>query len=188
MKEIAMHQRQGADVVKGAVAGVLGGAVASWTMNEFHAGVTRWLENAGSRRATSTDGDDATVKAASAISESLAGHTLTRREKKIAGPIVHYAFGSAIGALYGATSEYAPTTTTGYGLAFGSALWLGADEIGVPAAGLSKPPTEIPASTHATAFAMHLVYGMTLEGVRRLVRAGMGPAQSRRAKRGAPSR
>ena len=93
------------------------------------------------------EGDDATVKAAAAISESVTDHGLTAHEKRIAGPAVHYTFGSAMGALYGAASN-APASTKGFGLGFGSALWLAAD--GEMAAGLSKAPTEIPVSTHTS--------------------------------------
>jgi putative membrane protein len=50
-------------------------------------------------------------------------------------------------------------------------VWLGADEIGVPAAGLSGPPTQYPLSVHLNALAGHIAYGMTTELVRRRVRA-----------------
>jgi len=42
------------------------------------------------------------------------------------------AFGTLMGAAYGAMAEIAPFSTTGGGLPFGLALWLGADEIAVP--------------------------------------------------------
>ena len=62
------------------------------------------------------------------------------------------------------------------GLPFGAAVWIVADEIGVPLAGLSKPPTEYPLRDHASAFAAHLVFGVTTEGVRRLVLGVLGRA------------
>jgi hypothetical protein len=39
----------------------------------------------------------------------------------------------------------------------------------VPAAGLSKPPAETPWPQHLQALAAHLIYGLTAEGIRRLV-------------------
>ena len=162
---------------KGAIAGLAGGLVGSWSMNQFQAGVSRLS------RATSEGGagsspsppqeDDATVRAASAILESAVDRELTQDEKKIAGPVIHYAFGSTMGALYGAAAEIAPAAGKVWGLPFGAVLWLGADEIGVTAAGLSRPPGEVPASTHASALAAHLVYGATADAVRRLVRSTM---------------
>ena len=116
------------------------------------------------------DQDDATVKAAKAISENVFGHKLKESEKKPAGAAVHYAFGSATGGLYGAAAEIAPQVTTGLGLPFGAAFWMVADEAVVPLLRLSKGPTEYPVSTHAYALASHLVYGLTTEVTRRAVR------------------
>jgi hypothetical protein len=42
-----------------------------------------------------------------------------------------------------------------------------ADEIGVPAAGLSGPPTKTPPAKHLQAWAAHLVYGLVTELTRR---------------------
>ncbi len=113
---------------------------------------------------------DATVKAASAISEGLFDHELTKGEKKIAGPAVHYAFGTAVGGLYGAVAELAPEVSAGAGLPFGVVFWLVADETAVPLLGFSKGPTEHPLSTHAYALASHFVYGLTTDVVRRAMR------------------
>lgn len=117
--------------------------------------------------------DDATVKAASAISERVFHHKLTRREKKVAGPAVHYAFGTGTGSAYGAAVELAPSLAAAAGLPFGGAVWLVADDVAVPALGLSKPPTEFPPSTHVYALASHFVYGATTELVRRAVRRAL---------------
>jgi putative membrane protein len=185
------------DVAKGLVAGLIGGLVASWTMNRFQdvwAALSESSEqsqssrqgdgredaqgeqqaNGGSREqakgGSDEEQDDATVKAASAISEGIFDHKLTKSEKKIAGPAVHYAFGTMVGGLYGAVTELAPEVSVGAGLPFGTAFWLAADETAVPLLGLSKGPTEYPLSTHVYALASHFVYGLTAEFVRRAVR------------------
>ena len=98
---------------------------------------------------------------------------MTRREKEIAGPAVHYAFGATMGAMYGVLAEVAPAVSAGWGMPFGTALWLAADEVAVPALGLSKSPTEYPASTHASALASHLVYGLSVDLVRRVFRSAL---------------
>jgi putative membrane protein len=188
MKAIQRQKANGQDFVKGTVAGLIGGLVGSWTMNQFQAAWTRAAEgfekphgaqsmqpSAGSQAAESSAQpsevqDDATVKAAKAVSEGVFGHKLKDSEKKPAGAIVHYAFGSATGGLYGAAAELAPVVTTGLGLPFGVAFWAVADEGVVPLLGLSKGPTEYPVSTHAYALASHLVYGLTTEMTRRAVR------------------
>ncbi len=78
--------------------------------------------------------------------------------------------GAASGMIYGIASEIEPMTTVGAGLLLGTAVWLIADDIVVPALGLAKPPTEYPLSTHAYGLSSHLVYGLTTDLVRRGVR------------------
>jgi hypothetical protein len=114
--------------------------------------------------------DDATERLANAVSLKLFERELTQREKEAAGTAFHYAMGATSGALYGAVAEAAPGATAGAGLPFGVAVWLVADEGLVPAAGLSKSPSEYPLSIHAYSFASHLVFGLTAEVVRRAVR------------------
>lgn len=116
------------------------------------------------------DQDDATVKTAKAISEGIFGHKLTESEKKPAGAVVHYAFGTVTGGMYGAMAELTPKVTSGVGVPFGAVFWLTADEMAVPLLGLAKGPTEYPVSTHAYSLASHLVYGLTTELSRRAIR------------------
>lgn len=183
--------RRNGDVLKGMVAGLAGGLVASWTMNQFQAAWSKAAEGFekphGAQSMQPSEGqqtgrgseqnkenqDDATVKAARAISEGIFGHELQENEKRPAGAVVHYAFGTATGGLYGAIAEFAPEVTKGAGVPFGAAFWLVADEIAVPLLGLSKGPTEYPPSTHAYALASHLVYGLTAEVTRRVVRSAL---------------
>ena len=180
-----MHNRNDTSVLKGLVAGLAGGLIASWTMNQFQAAWTRMAEGSekphGAQSMQPTQGsqgddedtkeqDDATVETAKVISRNVFGHELQESEKKPAGAAVHYAFGTVTGGFYGALAEVSPQVTMAAGLPFGAAFWLIADEITVPALGLSKGPTEYPISTHAYALASHLVYGMTAEFSRRALR------------------
>ena len=175
-----------ANVWKGLVAGLAGGLVASWTMNQFQAAWTRLAENSekphGAQSMKPSDGssgdqtkdvneqDDATVETAKVISKNVFGHELQEAEKKPAGAVVHYAFGTASGGLYGALAEVSPQITTAAGLPFGAAFWLLTDEITMPLLGLAKGPTHYPVSTHVYSFASHLVYGATAELSRRALR------------------
>jgi putative membrane protein len=183
-----VNGRDGGDVWKGLAAGLIGGLVASWTMNQFQAVWSKVAEGFekphGAQSMKPSEGqdvsqaseenkeeqDDATVKAARAVSEGVFGHELKESEKEAAGAAVHYAFGTAVGGFYGAVAELSAEVTTGAGLPFGVAFWLVADETAVPLLGLAKGPTEYPPSTHVYALASHLVYGATAELVRRAVR------------------
>src|SRR6185295_18025025 len=174
------------NILKGMVAGLAGGLVASWTMNQFQAAWTRIAEGTekshgaqsmqpsegshGEQGQDTAEQDDATVKTAKAISKEVFGHELQKSEKEPAGAAVHYAFGTLSGGLYGALAEVTPQVTSAAGLPFGAGFWLLADEISVPLLGLSKGPTEYPVSTHVYSLASHLVYGMTAEMSRRALR------------------
>lgn len=188
------HTNGEANVWKGLVAGLAGGLVASWTMNQFQAAWTRVAEgfekphgaqsmqpteggspgevaaSQASNQAEKENQDDATVETAKAISKNVFGHELQESEKKPAGAAVHYAFGTVTGGLYGAMAEVTPQVTTGAGLPFGAVFWMVADEVAVPLLGLAKGPSAYPVSTHVYALASHLVYGVTAEFSRRAVR------------------
>jgi len=175
------------NVWKGALAGLVAGLVASWAMDRFQdvwvslsskdstsddrsSDRDRESSNLKSNQSEEETQDDATVKAASAISENVFSHKLTVDEKKIAGPIVHYSVGASSGLVYGVAAELTPEITEGIGLPYGAAFWLVVDEGLVPLLGFAKGPTEYPLSVHAYALASHLVFGATAEGVRRLLR------------------
>ena len=192
-----INRCQRSDLWKGLAAGLIGGLIASWTMNRFQdvwsklaKGIAAWpqnefqdvwcegLEESPGSQVLKPDPntevqDDTTVRAASAVSEKLFDHKLTQSEKKIAGPAVHYILGTGIGGLYGAAVEIAPKVTAGKGLPFGAVFWLVVDEGAVPLLGLSKGPTAYPLSTHVYALSSHFVYGLTAEVVRRLIRRAL---------------
>jgi putative membrane protein len=162
-------------VALGIVAGIMGGLVASWAMERFQKALGKISEEmggadgGGGQQHRQPQSEPATYKAADALAEAVTGEDVPREYKPTAGSVVHYIFGAAMGALYGAAAARNRGVTSWAGLPFGATVWLIADEIGVPLAGLSKAPTEYPVSSHASAFATHLVYGATTEAVRRLV-------------------
>ncbi|HEV7398182.1 MAG TPA: DUF1440 domain-containing protein [Pyrinomonadaceae bacterium] len=179
------------DVLKGAAAGLLGGLVASLVMNRFQAALSKLGEDgershgAQSQQSGSPDhgagaflvergaddpDDDAAERTANLVAVGLLDRRLSESEKDIGGTIFHYAFGATSGALYGAVSELVPAARVGWGLPFGFAVWLIADEGVVPALGLSKSPAEYPIKTHAYALASHLVYGLATDVAQAIIR------------------
>lgn len=171
-----MNKQSTRSAWKGLAAGVVGGVVASWAMDRFQ---YWWLSFGGGDelqlQQTPSDhqAEPATVKTASAISEEVFGHSLTVKEKEIAGPVVHYAVGATAGAVYGLAAEYEPDVTTLAGIPFGAAFCMVVDEGALPLLGLAKGPAAYPISTHAYALASHLVFGLTAEVVRRAVRRAL---------------
>ena len=186
--------RRAGNVWKGLAAGVFGGLVASWTMNQFQAllselaageershgaqsmqqgtprhGIGRALQERG----RDEPDDNAATRAANAVAELGFNQHLTKAEKEVGGVVAHYAMGISSGAIYGVAAELLPVSTIGLGLPFGAAVWASADEGIVPALGLSRSAAAYPLSVHVYAFASHLVYGLTTEVVRRAVRKAL---------------
>jgi uncharacterized membrane protein YagU involved in acid resistance len=165
--------------LRGIVAGMAGGLAAAWVMNVFMAGPGKTLqqavqsdeENREQQAHNDEPKEDATMKAADAIAHTVTGEYLSRAEKEEGGPIVHYAFGALTGGLYGGLAEYSSTVTSGFGTSFGGVLFSTADLLAVPAFNLGPSAADQPASALASPFAAHIVYGVTTELVRRIVRA-----------------
>lgn len=177
-------------IYKGIAAGATAGLVASYVMNQFQSAWGKLMENEershgaqslqqGSpeqgigrelaERGVDEPDDDAAARTGNAVSELVLHHHLTKSEKEKAGVVAHYAMGATSGAIYGAVAEVVPAATVCEGTAFGAAVWLFADEMIVPATGLSRKPTDYPPSIHVYSLASHLVYGVTTELVRRAV-------------------
>jgi uncharacterized protein DUF1440 len=180
------------NVAAGMFAGFVGGLAATWAMNRFQALWSKAVEGFHSRSAAGSedardwqerhDGGNANELFAQAVATRTIDRRLTRDELKIAAPVVHFAFGSTTGALYGGLAEVMPSARAFAGTAYGTAVWIGADEIAVPAFGLSKRNGEFPPEAHVQAFASHLVFGFVTEIVRWAVREGS------RARRESPGR
>ncbi|MGI8960933.1 MAG: DUF1440 domain-containing protein [Bryobacteraceae bacterium] len=154
---------------------ILGGLTGSYAMNQFQSlwSIASRILSSHQNQKLSAESEDAVVKTAKAISKAIFRHELTDSEKRWAGLAVHYSFGTALGALYGVLADTFPASRASHGTAYGSAVWLGADEISVPAFGLSAPPTATPASSHLSALASHVVYGFVTDLVRRVTLSQM---------------
>ena len=185
------NSKRNSDLWKGLVAGVIGGVTASVVMNQFQKiwqkfaegeqrshgaqsmqqgspehGAGRYLKEHGADDAD----DDATGRLANFISVAGFDHELTEAEKKKIGTVFHYGFGTSTGAAYGVAAEIFPEITSGAGMPFGAFIWLTADEGVVPLLGLSEDAADYPFSILAYGLASHLVYGLTVEIVRRTTR------------------
>ena len=168
--------REEGRIWKGLVAGAVAGLAASWAMNKFQSSwsdVQRHFQHQ-SGQDQSSGGEDATMKTVGAIGHDVLHVEVSREQKEKYAPLVHYAFGTATGALYGALAERYPAVKKKWGTEFASAVFLAADELAVPAFNLSKPPGESPLSAHIFGWASHLVYGLATETARRAVRKTLG--------------
>lgn len=100
----------------------------------------------------------------------VTGRRLSREGRAIAGEVVHYAFGAAVGGFYGGLGEYWDWVRLGSGTLFGIGVFAGADELSMPALGLVKEPMEEGAEAQVQHLLVHVAYGVSAELVRRAVR------------------
>ena len=144
------------------VAGLGAGLVASLAMNLYQ-GATASLfgQDKG-------NDDPSTVKAADSATETVAGQPVTQKRRQEAGGLVHYATGAAIGVAYGLLVMAWPPAAIGFGAAFGIVVAVVLDDALVPAFGWGPPPWAVGSATHAYSLTSHIVFGLVLEGIRRL--------------------
>ncbi len=147
----------------GLFAGIAAGLVAAAAMAAFQSAAAKPFGQDGG------DDDPATVKAADRLARATTGGRVADEYRASAGRTVHYLTGAALGGVYGVLTEYEPRAAAGFGGAYGLATSALLDEAAVPAFGLGSAPWETSAATHAYGAAAHLVFGVTLEGARRLL-------------------
>jgi len=105
-----------------------------------------------------------------ALAEKLAGHHLDRETKAVAGEAIHWGFGAAAGAAYGALAEFYPAATAKEGATFGLVLMTLTHETALPAMGLAAAAEDQSPREHTSEAATHVLYGLVAERVRSFVR------------------
>ncbi len=188
----------------GLAAGLVGGLVATWVLDNYHRGAAAAARLGSGDPAeesafhTSTSpapsstaplhGDAATGRAessafgradASAVSTPPSrpglpvGSTVPSIPLLPAKPQMRYLTGALAGAIYGISVELVPMARSGYGTGFASLLFLGGPDVLAP----FLPSGVLPGSEAKTGkdalpggISAHLVYGATLETVRRMLR------------------
>jgi putative membrane protein len=103
-------------------------------------------------------------EAAGKISKEI-GRPLSREERKKNRAWVHYAFGTIVGAVFCVAAEMKPDTMHRLnpvlaGAGYGTAVFVAAHEIVVPALKLSSNPLKEPVPDQIAEFVSHLIYGM----------------------------
>ncbi len=104
--------------------------------------------------------------------ECVAADTLTPVAKARLSEGLRWGLGASAGAAYGAVAEFYPEATAKHGVSFGLVLEALSHEAALPALGLATEPenetqTALERSSEITSY---VVYGLTAELVRRLVR------------------
>jgi hypothetical protein len=160
---------------KGLVAGAVAGVVGTFAMSEAQRLWTLAVDgtapqSAGGRHDARdwqerSEQQNSNELAADAVARALVGRSLTTQELRFAAPLTHYLFGAAMGAVYGAYARRRRVPTSG--AVFGTTVWLAADEIAMPALGLSRSTARRPLEMHLQSLMAHLVFGAVTEVTRR---------------------
>ena len=142
-------------LAKGLVAGLVGGLVAT--------AAKKAVERIYPPR--THEPDPATL-----LAEKAASRKLAIRQHPITKEAIHWGFGAATGAAYGAAVEYFPAAAGKDGANFGMALMTLTHEGALPALGLSRPAAEQSIRERTSELTSHVIFGVVTETVRRIVR------------------
>jgi hypothetical protein len=187
----ARRLRPDADLGQRWLIGFAGGLVASLAMNLFSRAVAAagdGREAAGAAPGQDRQGrgvqppqaehaaeDDAAVRVGAVAYRALTGNAPSRASRPWLGTAAHYAFGATVGACYAVMAKRLPVIRAGRGTAYGTAVWMVADEMVMPILGLSRGPRQLAAGVHAYALAGHWVYGLALDAA---VRTGLPESEA----------
>jgi putative membrane protein len=143
-------------IAKGAIAGLLGGIVATAAKSA--------VEKIYPPR---THGEP---EPPAVLTRKVGGQELTVTQKGGAHEAIHWGFGAAAGAAYGAFAEFYPPATSKQGASFGMALVALTHDSTLPILGLGAKPEAQTTREHTSELASHIVFGVVTETVRSIVR------------------
>jgi putative membrane protein len=111
------------------------------------------------------------------LAEKVSGRQLNLQlnsdQKKRVAMVVHRFFGTLTGGIYGALAEHQRWITSAGGTLFAAGLLLATHEAALPALGLSAPPSRQVPREQASEAVTHLVYGITVESLRKWTRPAL---------------
>jgi putative membrane protein len=107
------------------------------------------------------------------LAEQVAGRPLPPAQQQVAMHGIHWGFGAAAGAVYGAVVEMEPSVGAWKGAAFGLTLNKLTHESMLPRMGLAPPREEQPTQERISEWVTHAIYGIFTEAVRRVVRKAL---------------
>ena len=167
---------------KGAVAGLAGGIVGTFVKSQAEPMLQTLGESLfpptraeKERRGADVTGHPDRMPPATLAQKAtdIADVTLSRDEKLEAQTAIHWAFGTTAGVAYGVLAEVT-AVEAGYGVPAAAVLFAATHGSTLPAAGLQASPRTLPAAWWVWEFGSHVVYGLTVDFVRRGVRAALG--------------
>jgi putative membrane protein len=105
------------------------------------------------------------------LTERIAGQPLDASTEHAASEVIHWGFGAAAGAFYGALVEFYPAATSKEDANFGLTLMALTHEGVLPAMSLSAAPEQQTEREQSSEAVSHLIYGVVAERIRSIVRS-----------------
>ena len=158
-KTVTPLPRPTENLLKGAVAGLIGGLIA-----------TAAKTAAERMYPPRTHGEP---EPPAVMAEKLGAPKAETTQKKAVQEGIHWTFGALAGAAYGVMAELYPQVTAKGGATFGLALMTVTHEGALPALGLAATPEKQEGRERRSEMATHVVYGIVCETVRNLVRKAL---------------
>jgi putative membrane protein len=97
------------------------------------------------------------------VQHAITGDELTDEQRLKAAAPLHWGMGVGFAVAYGAAASSVPAVRTGRGTLAGAALFTAAHGIGLPAAHLQHPPSQLPRAWWIWEAGSHVVYGAVLD-------------------------
>jgi len=144
-------------IIKGICAGIVGGLAAT--------AVKTWWESGHPVR--SEDTETPPVLLADKIKLSLVEEPLKEEHKPVVSDAIHWAFGTSTGAIYGALAASSPVFSSGLGVPFSIGFYALTHGSTLPMMDLEPYPVDVRMDYAWNEFAGHILYGVTLDLVRR---------------------
>lgn len=162
-----------ATVVTGAVAGL----IASWVKSQDEPVLQKVAERltppapAQKGLPAADAGNTAVMPPALVVdkaTKAATGIPATLDTKTVLTPVLHYGMGAAQAVAYFLAARRWPAVTAWFGTAAGALAFLGTHGSTLPAMGVQTPPARLPASWWLWEGCSHLLFGVTVEALRRL--------------------
>ncbi len=167
---------------KGAVAGLAGGLVGTWVKSQAEPVLQdlgeRWFPPTPAEKeqlGADVQGHPDRMPPATMAQRATdaVGVTLSRDETLEAQGVIHWAFGTGAGMAYGVLAE-GTDAEAGFGVPAAAVLFAATHGTALPASGVQADPRRMPAAWWVWELGSHLVYGLTVDVVRRGVRRSLG--------------
>ncbi|WP_420453159.1 DUF1440 domain-containing protein [Ilumatobacter sp.] len=158
--------------------GALSGAAASWVKSMAEPQLQRLGERllppdpeAKDELGADIEDDETMPPAvlADRVARRTRGSELSDDERSTAMESIHYAFGTAAGVAYAVAVTHDRRAAVGFGAAAGAGLFLATHASSLPLIGIQGRPDQMPRAWWIWELGSHLVFGMTIEALRRVL-------------------